>query len=97
VNKEDKKRCVYLFMHSTMKRSLLLLLIVQSAAAFYVPLQQRGASRTRLYVSTSVRRPNRQEYQILGVTPEATIKEIKTAYRKLAKQYHPGMFCEYCM
>ena len=30
-------------------------------------------------------------YQILGVKPEADKKEIKTAYRKLARKYHPDM------
>lgn len=30
-------------------------------------------------------------YQILGVQPEADSKEIKTAYRKLARKYHPDM------
>ena len=28
-------------------------------------------------------------YHILGVTAQATEQEIKTAYRKLVKQYHP--------
>ncbi len=28
-------------------------------------------------------------YQVLGVKPDATAAEIKTAYRRLAKQYHP--------
>mgnify|MGYP003635337150 FL=1 len=30
-------------------------------------------------------------YKILGVEPDADIKVIKTAYRKLARQYHPDM------
>lgn len=30
-------------------------------------------------------------YKILGVTPQASAKEIKTAYRRLAKQYHPDV------
>jgi curved DNA-binding protein len=30
-------------------------------------------------------------YKILGVKPDADIKTIKTAYRKLARQYHPDV------
>jgi DnaJ domain len=30
-------------------------------------------------------------YDLLGVTPDATTAQIKSAYRKLAKQYHPDV------
>jgi curved DNA-binding protein len=30
-------------------------------------------------------------YQILGVAPDAETKDIKTAYRKLARKYHPDL------
>jgi curved DNA-binding protein len=33
-------------------------------------------------------------YAILGVKPDADSKDIKTAYRKLARQYHPDMNSE---
>ena len=30
-------------------------------------------------------------YELLGVAPDATTAQIKSAYRKLAKQYHPDV------
>ncbi len=42
-----------------------------------------------LFMSTK-NRTNRNFYEILGIPRSADGKEIKSAYRKLAKQFHPG-------
>ena len=30
-------------------------------------------------------------YKVLGLSPDATDEEVKAAYRKLAKKYHPDL------
>jgi|GEM_PF-2813719 hypothetical protein len=40
---------------------------------------------------TSSKGPRKNYYDILGIQPSATSNEIKSAYRKMAKKYHPDV------
>lgn len=72
-----------------MKGLALLFVLSSGAAAFTLPTKVsvvggRVRTSTRLYYSDS------DPYRTLGVSRNVDMKGIKDAYRKLAKEYHPG-------
>ncbi|KAH7680913.1 Molecular chaperone (DnaJ superfamily) domain-containing protein [Dioscorea alata] len=54
---------------------------------------KKPQTQTKQYLSEHfadlINNSSATHYQFLGVTPEADIEEIKAAYRKLSKEYHP--------
>lgn len=48
----------------------------------------RANARSASAISTS---PEKRYYQILGLSPGASPEEVKEAFRKLAKHYHPDL------
>lgn len=77
-----------------------LLLVVGSVAAFSLapnPWRRRAhhdacsQHDVRLFVSSTNQSETKQDvYQTLGVSWNANMDEIKSAYRTLAKKWHPG-------
>ena len=64
----------------------------QQVGTFANGIHCRSTTSTSLYMSTR-NQTGRDFYKILGVQRNADTSEIKRAYRKLAKEYHPGACC----
>lgn len=94
----------------TMAKGMILvlsLLITSNTVAFKSPLHGSVARRataknfpfsscynTRLYISAGFG-IDQDVYDTLGVSYDADMKKIKSAYRRLAKKYHPGKTHEF--
>ena len=87
---------------ATMEERLALLRLVWMVAAAdgrIDPREERIISRiadalgidasSRRSISAEFSKDGNRNYEILGVTPDASNSEIKEAYKRMAKQYHP--------
>jgi DnaJ-domain-containing protein 1 len=50
-------------------------------------------SKSNQKYSTQINEKRIRFYAILGLKPDASIKEVKLAYRSLVKKCHPDLFC----
>lgn len=51
--------------------------------------QRTSQQQSYRHAPATPRQPYRSAYSILGLSPSATDDEVRSAYRRLAKQYHP--------
>ena len=56
--------------------------------------QQGAASRSNPEQSQPVSDKISRLYQVIGVQPGASPKEVKQAYREFVKRWHPDRFCD---
>lgn len=61
-----------------------------NARAFLGACSRFGGQRLLSRFSTV----SRNYYSVLGVSPSAETEEIREAYKRLAKEYHPSLFAE---
>merc|ERR1711990_124319 len=73
---------VFIKKQTPMRLLIFLILISRSSANF-------GASQDELDLFDLVEEVNENFYDFIGVSPDATEKEIKKAYRTLSKSWHP--------
>ena len=76
--------------------NLAVLLLTAFHVQSFVPRFPGPPLVTRLQVSMHNRRTTVDFYAILEVSPHASADEIKRAYRKMAKRYHPGKMRQLC-
>ena len=78
------------------RRSSLVKNVVDDIRLLRQPIQQQRSRSSnwlssQLFMSSRVPM-TRDLYDVLGISRGASIREIRQAYRKMAKRYHPGEY-----